>query len=164
MVRLCRGALGALALGLAVGAAGAQAPGGGWVPSWLGGGKPAPRPEDKAPSLKDSARTVPDQSAELAALRNAYLRRQAVCIRLQEIAESADDTALGEEARRLEGLAWQLYQERSGKLLGARSVGLGDGPKVDEVLDETRDAIIQKLEKARSAPKGGRATGMEGGR
>jgi len=157
MVRSWRVGLAALALGLAVGAAGAQAPGG-WLPSWLGGGKPAPRPEDKAPSLKDGARKVPDHAAEMETLNNAHGRRLAVCLELYKIADAVGDETLEAEAQRLEALAVQLYKERTGKLLGARSVGLGEGPRVDGGLEETRDLLIRRLEKEKNvqpaAPSG----------
>ncbi len=161
MKRLWRGGLAALVLGLAVGAAGAQQSGG-WLPEWLGG-KPAPRPEDKALSLPDKARKVPDQSAEHDALMAAWQRRIDVCHRLRQIATETDDAALSVEADRLDDLAERLFKERSGKLLGARSVGLSEGPKVDGVLDETRDNLIQTLEKRRNRAGSGRLS-MEGGR
>lgn len=148
MVRLWRGGLAVLVLGLAVGAARAQQPGGSWLPSWMGG-KPAPRPEDKAPSLHDRDRRVPDRKAELEVLMNALLRRMAVCQRLEEIGVGTGDERLVDEARRLGDLAEQLYKERSEKLLGAQSVGLGDDPKVDGTLDETRDLLLSTARRGR---------------
>jgi hypothetical protein len=142
MVRLWRGGLAVLVLGLAVGVACAQQPGGSWLPSWLGGGKPAPRPEDKAPSLHDKDRRVPDRQAELEVLRNACLRRMAVCTELDRVASATKDEWLREEAQRLMELTGQLYKDRSEKLLGARSIGLGEEPKVDGTFDETRELLL----------------------
>ena len=140
--------LGALALGAVVGVAGAQQPGG-WLPEWLGG-KPALTPADK-PDLR------PDKMAkrekDKAVLERALLRRQAVCLKLKQIALDSGNTTLYDEAERLDALAWELHQQRSGQLLGAGS-GL-DKPKIDD-LDETRELVIEAATKSKpKASRGG---------
>lgn len=54
----------------------------------------------------------------------AYLRRLAVCDRLRDIALETNDTALSEEAGRLDEMAWTLYHEQSNRLLGVKSMAM----------------------------------------
>ncbi|MBY0232590.1 MAG: hypothetical protein K2W96_25195 [Gemmataceae bacterium] len=137
----------ALVLGLAAGAASAQS---GWLPEWLGG-KPAIKPGDKPDDRPDKSE---QRRADAEALMNALLRRQAVCLKLEKIAELTGDAALAEEAKRLDDLAWSLYQQRSGRTLGAGSVGL-DKPKIDDGLDETRGLVVEQYTKKRARPAQG---------
>jgi hypothetical protein len=90
--------------------------------SWLGNllfGKPKPEPKPEKPG--------PDRGKEQERLRNAYLRRQAVCDRLLEIAEQTNDAALRGEAERLDEQAWKLYQEESARLTRG-AAGLAPDP------------------------------------
>jgi hypothetical protein len=74
-----------------------------------------PKPEVRKPEHSSST-SGPDRSLEQERLRNAYLRRQAVCDRLLDIAEQTNNVALKEEAERLDEMAWNLYQEQSSRL------------------------------------------------
>ena len=77
---------------------------------------------DKAAEPKAASRD--ERSKEQERLMKAYLRRQQVCDKLSEVALETNNLALGEEARRLEKLAWQIYQEQSSRLLGVDAAGL----------------------------------------
>jgi hypothetical protein len=159
MVRSARVGLSALVLGLAVvGTAYGQSS---WLPTWLGG-KPAPRPEDKAPALEKKDKKVPDQEAELDALMKSNLRRIAVCLELQKVAEETGDEELRKEAKRLERLADELYKSRSDKLLGAGAIGLGGAPKVDNWAAETRDTILGPMAKDKRGGATRRPPGEDG--
>jgi hypothetical protein len=117
----CLAALGALwlASGSPAQAPGKDDPAGGssWL-SGLFGGKPKPPEKTTKGPAPSPVLTVADRSAEQNRLMNAYLRRIAVCDELRSIARQTNDTALEEEAARLDDLAFKVYQEQSNRLLG----------------------------------------------
>jgi hypothetical protein len=78
-----------------------------------------PKPDPKKAERATAANA--NRSREQERLRNAYLRRQAVCDRLLDIAEQTNNTTLKEEAERLDELAWKLYQEQSTRLANGAS-------------------------------------------
>lgn len=104
---------------------------------------------------------MPDRKAEQEKLMNAYLRRMAVCDKLRLVAEDTGNPSLEEEAKRLEGLAWQLYQQRAGRLLGA-GAALREEPKVDQGLDDTLDVLSKRQPGGRPQPQA--STSREMGR
>jgi len=118
-----------------------------WWSGLFGGKKAEPKP------AADPAKTVADKAAEQDRLMRAFLRRSAVCDRLRDIARDPDrpNPALEEQADRLEQLAWKLYTERSGKVLGVAAVG-----KTAADLEAT-DATVDTAEALRGAAPGGPA-------
>lgn len=153
MRRFGAGGVAALWLGLAVAPALAGPPAGwgarekekdtgkgqaGWWSGLFGGKKPEANP---AP-----VKTVADKAAEEAALRRAFMRRLAVCQELREVAVHTKSSSLEEEVDRLEEMAWRLYAERSGKVLGVAAAAAaadhpegrrgGQGPTVTAREDE----------------------------
>jgi hypothetical protein len=88
----------------------------------LFGNKPKDEPIDTSTTI-GVQRPVPTSTAERAReldrLQKAYLRRQAVCLRLFEIGEETNNNALKKEAQRLDDWAFQVYQDKSSPLLGA---------------------------------------------
>jgi hypothetical protein len=86
-------------------------------------GSSAPKPDEKTDSKKDDkaspgtkTTTRQEQARQHDRLMKTYLRRQAVCDRLEEIARETGNEKLREEAERLHDMAWKLYQEGAGKL------------------------------------------------
>ncbi|MGL4553505.1 MAG: hypothetical protein ACRC33_20255 [Gemmataceae bacterium] len=141
MLRLHRAGLAALMLGVAVAAA-AEKP---TEPtSWWQARRGEPRPK---PAVKADAAPI-DRAAEQARLEKAYLRRQAVCDRLREVALEGNDGKLADEAARLEEAAWKLFQARSDRLMSGGGV---DEPKGGAVFDETRDMLLDHAKKKREA-------------
>ena len=134
----------ALMLGAVAGAASAQQPSG-WLPEWLRG-KPAIKPGDKPDDRPDKSE---QRRADNEALMNVLMRRQAVCLKLKQVALDTGNTSLYEEAERLDALAWEMHKQRSGRTLGAGSVGL-DKPKIDD-LGETRDLVIEQYTKKKKS-------------
>ncbi len=103
------------------------------VKGWMSSSKPKPDdpradPKAKAPANEPKPASRDERSKEQDRLMKAYLRRHQVCDRLSEIALETSNLALGEEARRLEKLAWQIYQEQSSRLLGVDAAGLEAEP------------------------------------
>jgi hypothetical protein len=92
-----------------------------WWDGLFGGSEPKPEPV-KPDKDASPAPTVADRMREHDRLRNAYMRRVAVCDQLVDIAHITNDEALKAEAQRLEELAFELYQKQSAKVLG---VGAG---------------------------------------
>ncbi|NBO91862.1 MAG: hypothetical protein EBV06_06060 [Planctomycetia bacterium] len=137
--------LAGVVLGLAVGALAAQKPteSSSWWASWWGGNDSK---TTAAKAQKGPPAPRPDRTAEQSKLEKAYLRRQAVCDRLREIAQERNDTQLSEEAARLEEIAWKLFQSRSELLLGAETADEG---KTQPVIDETREMLLNDAKKKR---------------
>src|SRR5262245_44162955 len=97
------GCLAALGVGLEVSLAGCEpqrksepASEGGWISGLLGlKPKPKPKPPEKKQDVPVTpAVTAADRAAELQRLQKAYWRRQDVCDRLRDIAQSSNNAAL----------------------------------------------------------------------
>lgn len=85
--------------------------GGNWLTRWWPFG-------DKSGETKDAPakQTAPDvESAGAVRARELVTlqRRQAVCLRLKEIAVQTNDEALMQKAEQLEQRAWQVYEQRT---------------------------------------------------
>jgi hypothetical protein len=103
------------------------------TPMWWDGWFPpaAPKPPAAKPAAADKAPTAGAPAAESsAAVRRretaAFLRRQAVCDRLCEIAAQNGDDALAQRANDLEDRAWAIFQERTAGLQGGAALVDGD--------------------------------------
>ena len=108
-----------------------------------------------------------ERSLEQERLRNAYLRRQAVCDRLLDVAEQTNNTALKEEAERLDDLAWKLYQEQSTRLLSSSTGVDPDRPVPAGVLpgSSTKPRVPGRFRGGESALGGdGESASREGER
>ena len=93
--------------------------------SWwsnLFGSRPKSEPKKPAPAERPAAATPADRAFQRERLSNIYLRRQAVCDRLRDIALQTNNTALQEEANRLDELAWKLFTERTNRLGAAGGI------------------------------------------
>jgi hypothetical protein len=121
-------------------------PGNGWSPFWPPNwfaAKPAP----KAEALPTAARV--DEGAKAAAAmrwireqeQNAYLRRQAVCDKLQKIAEDTGDEALRRKAEVLADRAYALYLQRTS---GGPDSGAASAPGVTETRSGTGQANVRR--------------------
>jgi hypothetical protein len=105
----------------------ARPDGGNWFGNWFGGApKPAPpakNADKKKPdvAVKVSPAPVVDTAAAVRAREEAaYLRRLAVCDKLQEIAWETNDAELGQLAEQLVDRAWQVYNQRTANLPASR--------------------------------------------
>jgi len=87
-------------------------PFGGWFAS---DAKPPAKPDS---GKKTSARRPPKVDGDLEMAK--YLRRQGVCLKLHEIAVNTNDSELDRMASELDKRAWELYQERTRNLPGAK--------------------------------------------
>jgi hypothetical protein len=108
---------------LGVGLAVAQPPKSKAMPEgWFGDliGRSKPKAKDDAPPASTGPAQPSPQDRVLAHERimNALLRRQAVCMRLREIADETNDKALDRTANELEEMADKLYKEQ------ARALGI----------------------------------------
>ena len=103
---------------------------GGWWNS-LWGGKPKEEPSKPIAGERPAAPTT-DRAEQLKQLQTAYQRRTEVCDELRRVAQSTNNTALEEEANRLDEMAWKLYTKKSQRLLGAASgVSAGEEREAD---------------------------------
>lgn len=85
--------------------------GGNWLTRWWPfGGKSE---EKKDAPLKDAAPAPESAGAVRARELAALQRRQAVCLKLKEIAIQTNDEALMQKAERLDQLAWRVYEQRT---------------------------------------------------
>lgn len=133
-MRIVRAArLAALSMGLLTALAAAQAPPDKAAdkadPGLFGGlfatrSKPPAKAKDRDKEAADRPPSVADRTAEQERLMKGYLRRLAVCDRLRDIAHETNNSALAEEASRLDELAWKVYQEQSNRLLGVKSMAM----------------------------------------
>lgn len=78
----------------------------GWWSSWFGSSRPKPKDEPGPPGPRPPS--AEEQARELERIENALMRRDAVCLRLQEIAEVTGNAALRDEAVRLLEMAFAL--------------------------------------------------------
>ncbi len=76
-----------------------------------------PKEEPKPPPRKDTGKAAnPLLAREQNRLLQAYLDRCEVCIKLEQIAEATGNDALGEEAKQLQDMAWNVYEEQMRRL------------------------------------------------
>lgn len=162
-----------LVMGLAQSAAAqAQAPAQQAESSWwsdLFGSKPKAevKPKVEAPT-EPALKTPAERHAEVDRLMRAFLRRQAVCDQLSTVGLATDNPGLIEEAKRLEEIAWQLYAERSSRVLGVtdpeepnRDEEGADGPVT--LPTPRRLPSGPRVRDGRIAPESRAATGSRGG-
>jgi hypothetical protein len=137
----------------------AQKPQGGssWLTWWWPFGRKAeppktpPRTEARAPSAVESAMALRKRE------ETAWLRRQAVCLRLLEIADRTHDAELRRQAEELEELARDTYLMRTGHL-----------PALSESAGPDEQALMRRAgpgpERPDAALLSGSSTERDGGR
>jgi hypothetical protein len=113
--------------------------------------KPPPAADNKKPTVTESAAVV--RAREEAALH----RRQAVCLKLHEIALSTNDEELHRKADELDRLAWDTYVQRTAHLPGSAAAFESD----EQILTQR---LGPRAEDGRSLPPtaNSRATGAAG--
>jgi hypothetical protein len=122
------------ALTLLAGAASVQAqppkgkgmPEGWWNDLW-GPSKPKPR-DDPQPGAASVQLSPDDRDRQLDRLEKALMRREAVCTKLQEIADATGNAALAEEAMRLLEATYALHNRQ----VRALGVAVQAPPRPDE--------------------------------
>jgi hypothetical protein len=118
-----------------------------WFKRWFA---PARKAEEKKPATEvEKKLTVVESAAGLRAREEeAFYRRLAVCLKLQEIALQTGDEKLQRKAEELELMAWHVYTQRTAHLPSG-AAGFG----VDE------DALARQL-----GPSQGEGQGLTGAR
>jgi hypothetical protein len=96
-----------------------------------------PDPVEKATPVEKPAGMAASASALREREERAYLRRQAVCDKLHEIAEQTRDEELERKVRQLDERIWSLYQERTNRLPAADAVVDMDEAILDKHLGKT---------------------------
>jgi hypothetical protein len=123
MRRICHsGAVAALLLAVAAGPAVAAEPAVPWYQKWFGwGGKPEPKGDKaRADAGKQPTVRASDDNSTRAREEAEYLRRQAVCDRMRELAIEKQDEHLMQEADRLEAESSEVYTNRTASLPAPR--------------------------------------------
>jgi hypothetical protein len=97
-----------------------------WPGSWFAG---KPKPEDKIHSgkVEDDGERTPDRTAVMRKELEALNRRQAVCLRLQEIAAETQDAELQHKAEQMDAQAFRIYLQRTGAAGGRVGFEAADG-------------------------------------
>jgi hypothetical protein len=101
-----------------------------WWDVWFAPAGPKPAAVKPVADGEKAVISAPTGVEASAAVRRreqaAYLRRQAVCDRLRQVAVQSGDDALYQQAQDLEDRAWALYQDRTAGLPGGSSLVEGD--------------------------------------
>jgi hypothetical protein len=152
---------------------------------WFGGSKQAAAQEPAAPEKAGApspptaaspapkpANAAADQPRDASAMRqreeNAWLRRQAVCRKLLEIALETNDGELQRMAEQLDERVWAAYVQRTAHLPAGRATMFeGDEKILEKHLQP--DALTSRPapptpQAAKDSERGGRAAVVEGKR
>ncbi len=101
-----------------------EAPKPSWFSGWFGSG-PA-KPDPKKPVVPASGPPTRLPTVDAAQMQReqeekTYLRRDAACLRLLDIAEEKNDDTLRRQATELQTRAWEIYQQRTAPCRCARA-------------------------------------------
>jgi hypothetical protein len=153
-----------LCLGLALAPASAQTykPAPTMQGNWFRDMFSSPPPAEVKDVELERPTTKSDRAVVLQRLQKALDRRRDVCLRLRQIAADTDDTALAEEADRLDAMAFQIYQAKANRLLG---VGSSTEPVKRESEKPARKRADDPVnQESGSARQSGQAPSREGER
>jgi hypothetical protein len=84
-----------------------------WPGSWFAA-KPKQEEKIHVGKVEDDGERTPDRTLVMRQELEALNRRQAVCLRLQEIAAETHDTELQHKAEQMDAQAFRIYLQRTG--------------------------------------------------
>ena len=117
-----------------------------WPWKWGKGDAPAEKKADADAAAKKAAEDGKAREERLLQqeyrAREDYLRRQAVCDRLKELATQLQDARLERKAEELFERAWEVYRKRSAQLK-AQGTAAADEPKPEPKVPRTVKELIE---------------------
>jgi hypothetical protein len=125
----------------------------GLLNTWFGGQTKV----DKKPAAEGNpvaAEPVRPAVVDQEKCMRAFLRRQAVCDRLRDVARQLNDTSLERQADELESRAWEVYQKQTCQLTNEGSSFESDEAVLEKRLGDKRPSAESLSRSSRSREDG----------